>query len=79
MVVHAREPCLDLRLPEQEIAQLLVDYERRGEPLPMVAEHTVRDRLAASWSPEDPLTPISLGLLARGRRVIDVLASSSAA
>ncbi|MGH3971921.1 MAG: hypothetical protein ACRDS9_01130 [Pseudonocardiaceae bacterium] len=52
-------------LPEQEIAQLLVDYERRGEPLPMAAEHTVRDRLAAGWSPEDPLTPISLGLLAR--------------
>ncbi len=52
-------------LPEQGIAQLLVDYERRGEPLPMAAEHTVRDRLAAGWSPEDPLTPISLGLLAR--------------
>src|SRR6266536_3515318 len=28
-------------------------------------EHTIRDRLAAGWSPEDPLTPISLGLLAR--------------
>jgi integrase len=52
-------------LPEKEITQLLADYERRGEPLPLAAEHTIRDRLAAGGSPEDPLTRISLGLLAR--------------
>ena len=52
-------------LPEKEITQLLADYERRGEPLPLAAEHTIRDRVVAGWSAEDPLTPISLGLLAR--------------
>lgn len=53
------------RLPAEEITQLLADYERRHEPLPSAADHTIRNRLAAGWSPEDPLTPISLGLLAR--------------
>ena len=53
------------RLPAEEITQLLADYERRHEPLPLAAGHTIRDRLAAGWSPEDPLTAISLGLLAR--------------
>ncbi|MGH3793215.1 MAG: hypothetical protein ACRDQ9_20905, partial [Pseudonocardiaceae bacterium] len=52
-------------LPTEEITQLLADYERRLEPLPLAAEHTIRDRLAAGWTPEDPLTRISLGLLAR--------------
>jgi integrase len=53
------------RLPTGEIAQLLADYERKGEPLPLLPDHNVRDRLAAGWSPDDPLTPIALGLLAR--------------
>jgi hypothetical protein len=53
------------RLPEVEFTRLLADYEQRGEPLPMLPDHTVRDRLAAGWSPNDPLTPIALGLLAR--------------
>jgi len=52
-------------LPEKEITQLLADYERRGEPLPLAAEHTIRDRAATGWSPEDPLSRLSLGLLAR--------------
>lgn len=52
-------------LPAEEITQLLADYERRGEPLPLAAEHTIRDRVVAGWSAEDPLTRISLGLLAR--------------
>jgi hypothetical protein len=56
---------LSSRLPAEEITQLLADYERRREPLPLAAGHTIRDRLAAGWSPEDPLTAISLGLLAR--------------
>ncbi|MGH3868216.1 MAG: hypothetical protein ACRDQ4_19270 [Pseudonocardiaceae bacterium] len=53
------------RLPTTEIAQLLVDYERKGEPLPLLPEHNIRDRLAAGWPPDDPLAPIALGLLAR--------------
>lgn len=53
------------RLPTTEIAQLLADYERKGEPLPLLPDHNVSDRLAAGWSPDDPLAPISLGLLAR--------------
>jgi len=53
------------RLPTNEIARLLADYERRGEPLPLLPEHNVAKRLAAGWSPQDPLTSIALGLLAR--------------
>ncbi|MER7006065.1 hypothetical protein ABT297_23905 [Dactylosporangium sp. NPDC000555] len=51
-------------LPEKEITQLLADYERRGEPLPLAAEHTIHDRAATGWSPEDPSSRLSLGLLA---------------
>lgn len=43
------------RLPTAEFAQLLGHYERDGEPLPLLADHHVRDRLAAVWSPQDPL------------------------
>ncbi|MGH2955151.1 MAG: site-specific integrase [Solirubrobacterales bacterium] len=53
------------RLPAAEFTKLLADYEHRGEPLPTLPDHHVRDRLASSWSPDDPLTPIALGLLAR--------------
>lgn len=35
------------RLPTTEIARLLADHERKGEPLPLLPEHNVRDRLAA--------------------------------
>ena len=34
-------------------------------PLPLAAEHVIRDRLANGWSPDDPLARLSLGLLAR--------------
>ena len=37
----------------------------RGEPLPLLADHHVQDRLASGWAPDDPLTPIALSLLAR--------------
>jgi integrase len=53
------------RLPAAEFAQLLAEHERSGEPLPVLPEHNIADRLAAGWSPDDPLTPIALGLLAR--------------
>ena len=52
--------------PTAEFAPTLLDrYERDGQPLPVLADHHVRDRLAAGWSAHDPLTPIALGLLAR--------------
>ncbi|MHA6780690.1 hypothetical protein ACVGOW_06790 [Pseudonocardia saturnea] len=53
------------RLPTTEIARLLADYERTRQPLPLLPEHNIRDRLAAGWAVDDPLTPIALGLLAR--------------
>ena len=53
------------RLPVDEIAQLLAGHERRGEPLPLLPGHNIRHRLTAGWSPEDPLTPLALSLLAR--------------
>jgi len=54
-----------IRLPVSQIAQLLAGHERSGEPLPLLPGHNIRDRLAAGWSAEDPLTPIALSLLAR--------------
>jgi hypothetical protein len=56
---------LSAALPAEEITRVLADYERRREPPPLVAEHTIAVRLAAGWSPQDPLTRLSLGLLAR--------------
>ena len=53
------------RVPRAEITQLLVEYERKGEPLPLLPDHHVRNRLAAGWAADDPLTPIALGPLAR--------------
>ena len=53
------------RVPETQITQLLADHERTGEPLPTLPDHNIRARLAAGWSPDDPLTAINLGLLAR--------------
>lgn len=53
------------RLPTAEIAQLLADYERKADPLPLLAGHNIAARIASGWHPEDPLTPIALGTLAR--------------
>ena len=52
-------------VPAAEFTQLLAEIERDRQPLPVLPEHNVRDRLAAGWPEEDPLTPIALGLLAR--------------
>ncbi|MGH8922521.1 MAG: site-specific integrase [Actinomycetes bacterium] len=52
-------------LPAEQIVQVLEGYEQRGEPLPAAADHVIRDRLEAGWSPGDPLARLSLGLLAR--------------
>ena len=56
---------LSSTLPAEEITQVLEGYEQRGEPLPLAAEHVIRDRLETGWSPDDPLARLSLGLLAR--------------
>jgi hypothetical protein len=52
------------RVPTAEITNLLRRYQDRGEPLPLLAEYDVQDRLASGWSPDDPLTPIALSVLA---------------
>jgi hypothetical protein len=59
------EHVLTGRLPAREIIQVLEGYEERREPLPVAAEHVIRKRLEGGWSPDDPLAPISLGLIAR--------------
>ena len=51
--------------PTAAFTRLLAELERDTEPLPVLPEHNIRDRLAAGWSDDDPLTPIALGLLAR--------------
>jgi len=53
------------RAPAAEITRLLDRYRHDGEPLPMLPGHVVSDRLAAGWSPGDPLLPVSLNILAR--------------
>ncbi len=32
-----------VRLPASQIAQLLADHERSGEPLPLLPDHNIRD------------------------------------
>ncbi|HUY45044.1 MAG TPA: hypothetical protein VMV92_04885, partial [Streptosporangiaceae bacterium] len=56
---HAR------RVPEKEFSALLDDYERNGRPLPLLPTHHLQDRLESGWSPDDPLAPVALSLLAR--------------
>jgi hypothetical protein len=53
------------RVPLAAFTRLLDRYERDGEPLPLLADHHQQDRIAAGWSPDDPLTPIALNLLSR--------------
>ncbi|HSZ28355.1 MAG TPA: hypothetical protein VK784_01195, partial [Pseudonocardiaceae bacterium] len=53
------------RVPLAEITELLEGYQRTGQALPLLPDHHVQDRLESGWPPDDPLTPIALGLLAR--------------
>jgi len=53
------------RVPEKEFSALLDDYERNSRALPLLPAHHLRDRLESGWSPDDPLAPVSLSLLAR--------------
>ncbi|HET8658258.1 MAG TPA: hypothetical protein VFM55_04570 [Micromonosporaceae bacterium] len=40
-----------MRAPTAELVELLNGYENRGQPLPLLAEYHVQDRLASGWSP----------------------------
>ena len=48
-----------------DIAEVLVGYMAAGSPLPMIEEHDIDQRIAAGWSPDDPLLPVATGVLAR--------------
>lgn len=48
-----------------DIAEVLADYTAAGRPLPMLEEHDIDQRIAAGWSPDDPLLPVATGVLAR--------------
>jgi hypothetical protein len=53
------------RVPLAEITQVLDQYTQAGEPLPLMRDHHIQDRIAAGWSPDDPLTPIAFSVLTR--------------
>ncbi|MGH9307702.1 MAG: site-specific integrase, partial [Acidimicrobiales bacterium] len=63
--MRAGEHAAVSRVSVNEFTGLLADYQRRGDPLPLLAEHHVANRHTAGWPVDDPLTPIALGLLAR--------------
>jgi hypothetical protein len=52
------------RLPRRRLTAVLHRHAERGEPLPLLAEHFVRGRLAAGWQPHDPLLRANLDALA---------------
>lgn len=48
-----------------DIGRLLTDYVATCTPLPMIEDHDIDQRIAAGWSPDDPLLPVVTGVLAR--------------
>ena len=61
------EHVLSGRLPAREITQVLEGYRHDGASRcrwPPTG-HVIRKRLEDGWSPDDPLAPVSLGLIAR--------------
>lgn len=48
-----------------DIVNVLADHVTTGTPLPMLEDHDIDQRIAAGWSPEDPLLPVATGVLAR--------------
>lgn len=58
---HGDQP----RPARRQITEVLAEYEQADQPLPLLPEHHVRGRIAAGWPTEDPLTPLSLDVLAR--------------
>lgn len=53
------------RVPLAEITRLLAEYERAGEPLPLMRQHHIQDRIDAGWPADDSLTPVAFSVLAR--------------
>jgi hypothetical protein len=53
------------RAPVAEVARLLDRYQDDGTPLPMLPGYLVSERLAAGWTPDDPLLAVGLNTLAR--------------
>ena len=47
------------------VKRLLADHQATGTPLPMLEDHDVNRRLTAGWDANDPLLPVSTGVLAR--------------
>ena len=48
-----------------DIIDVLADYTGTGTPLPMLEDHEIARRLAAGWSPDDPVLPVATGVIAR--------------
>ncbi len=48
-----------------DIGRLLAGYVATHTPLPMIEDHDIGQRIAAGWSPGDPLLPVATGVLAR--------------
>jgi hypothetical protein len=53
------------RAPVTEITRLLERYQHDGIPLPMLPGYLVSERIAAGWTPGDPLIAVGLNTLAR--------------
>lgn len=63
----ARAPGLRHSSPTaiDDITAMLTNYTRTGTPLPMLEDRDVARRLAAGWSPDDPVLPVAIGVIAR--------------
>ena len=48
-----------------DIGRLLAGFAATRTPLPMIEDHDIGQRIAAGWSPDDPLLPAATGVLAR--------------
>ncbi|WP_316959739.1 site-specific integrase [Streptomyces sp. TRM68367] len=51
--------------PEPKITALLAEHRQTSDPLTLLPDHHVTERIAKGWSKHDPLVNISLDLLAR--------------
>jgi hypothetical protein len=51
-------------IPAGQITSLLREYERTGDPFPLLPDRYIAGRLGAGWDPDDPLLPIALSHLA---------------
>ncbi|WP_331752449.1 site-specific integrase [Streptomyces chartreusis] len=60
---HGRKP--PTQHPEAKITALLAEHERTNDPLPLLPDRHVADRIAKGWAANDSLVHVSLDLLAR--------------